>query len=80
MWLLSKPTVKKAIIDFFVYFLLNKDRELLYKYIDILMAAGANKVFVEKVNGKPYRKYMSNVCRLDNKCRSATLFVAFFGY
>ena len=39
---------------------------------------GANEVFVEKVNGKPYRKYIFNLCRLDNRRRASTLFVAFF--
>jgi len=78
-WLLSKPTVKKIMINLFILFLLNEDREFLYKHLQTLMETGANEVFVEKVNGKPYGKYMSNLCRSDDRRRAPALFVAFFG-
>jgi len=32
-WLLSKPTVKKILINLFILFLLNKNREFLYKHL-----------------------------------------------
>ena len=32
-WLLSKPTVKKILINLFILFLLNKDHKFLYKHL-----------------------------------------------
>jgi len=45
-----------------------------------LIQIGVNEVFVEKINGKPYRKYISNLYQLDNRYRALALFVAFFSY
>ena len=79
VWVLDQPTNKRALIGLFPNFLLNEDVEFFHRNIKILTQGRTNEVFVEKINGKPYGKYMSLICKDKDIRRGCALLVAFFG-